>query len=368
MLKRFFIFLVAICLLFTASPVAAQTPIPSGPIYIVQPSDNSLTDIAIRFNVSLNDLISANGIANPNLIFPGQQLVIPGLDGVTGILDTEVVNFGDSFHSLVRRTQVAVPLLRKLNRLVSPSEFYVGASMIIPKQDNATDLSNRFIPAAGESLLELAVKQNTDPWTVTVLNDLNGTWDALPGDVLYTQGPASNQTASGLPSAFVSAEITSLPLKQGSTAELIVRPADGVTISGTLITYPLHFFPLGDGRMVALQGIHAMLDPGVYPLHLDATSADGSKQSFEQMVLIVLGDQPTVAIPVPPEDPTIMESENQQVASVVSQATSIKYWQGKFNLPVGLPFCIKDWFGTPRDLPFNGNMYHYFHGGVDYGV
>lgn len=368
MLKRFFIFLVAICLLFAASPVAAQTPIPSGPIYIVQPSDNSLTDIAIRFNVSLNDLISANGIANPNLIFPGQQLVIPGLDGVTGILDTEVVNFGDSFHSLVRRTQVAVPLLRKLNRLVSPSEFYVGASMIIPKQDNATDLSNRFTPAAGESLLELAVKQNTDPWTVTVLNDLNGTWDALPGDVLYTQGPASNQTASGLPSAFVSAEITSLPLKQGSTAELIVRPADGVTISGTLITYPLHFFPLGDGRMVALQGIHAMLDPGVYPLHLDATSADGSKQSFEQMVLIVLGDQPTVAIPVPPEDPTIMESENQQVASVVSQATSIKYWQGKFNLPVGLPFCIKDWFGTPRDLPFNGNMYHYFHGGVDYGV
>ncbi len=364
MLKRFFIFLMAISLLFAASPVAAQA---TGPVYIVQPGD-TLSSIAVRFNVTVADLLAANNMADANLLDVGQQLVIPGLEGITGTLDTEVVNFGDSFRSLVRRTQVTTQLLRKLNRLVSPSEFYVGTSMIIPKQDNAKDLTNRFTPAAGESLLELAVKQNTDPWTLTSLNDLNGTWDALPGDVLYDQGQTSNQTASGLPSAFVSAQITTLPLKQGGTAELIVQPASGATLSGTLGAYSLHFFPLGDGRMAALQGIYVLLNPGVYPLELDAALPDGTKQSFEQMVLIVTGDQPKVAIPVPPEDPTIMEAEDQQVASIVSQATPIKYWQDKFNLPVGLPFCIKDWFGTPRDLPFNGNMYHYFHGGVDYGV
>lgn len=368
MLKRAFIFVTVICLLFATSPVAAQA---TGPVYIVQAGD-TLSSIAERFNVTVADLLAANNMTNANLLDVGQQLVIPGLEGVTGTLDTEVVNFGDSFHSLVRRTQVAVPLLRKLNRLVSPTEFYVGASMIIPKQDNTTDLSNRFTPAAGESLLELAVKQNTDPWTVTSLNNLNGTWDALPGDVLYAQGQASNQTASGLPSAFVSAQITTLPLKQGSTAEITVRPADGATINGTLGTYQLNFFPLGDGRMVALQGIHALLEPGVYPLHLDATLADGSKQSFEQMVLVNSGNYPKESLSVSSEliDPAVTDPENKQVGIIVSPITATKAWQGSFSLPVyvasGSQPCIYDWFGVRRS--FNGSDYIYFHSGIDYGV
>ncbi len=120
--------------------------------------------------------------------------------------------------------------------------------------------------------------------------------------------------------------------------------------------------------MATLQGIYVLLNPGVYPLELDAILPDGTKQSFEQMVLVGKGDQPTVPIPVPPEDPTDMQSEDKQVASIVSTDTPTKDWQGKFSLPVGLPFCIKDWFGTPRTLTFNGSPYQYFHGGVDYGV
>src|SRR5258706_3747000 len=51
---------------------------PSSPgTYIVQPGD-TLNIIARKFNVSVNDLISANNIPDPNHIVPGQQLVIPG--------------------------------------------------------------------------------------------------------------------------------------------------------------------------------------------------------------------------------------------------------------------------------------------------
>jgi len=368
MLKRTLIILAAIGFLFTVRPVAAQT---TGPVYIVQAGD-TLSSIAERFNVTMADLLAANNMTNANLLDVGQQLVIPGLQGVTGTLDTEVVNFGDSFHSLVRRTQVAIPLLRKLNRIVSPTELYVGASMIIPKQDNATDLSNRFTALAGESLLELAVRQNTDPWTVTSLNNLNGTWDTLPGDVLYDQGQASDQPASGLPSAFVSAQITTLPLKQGGTGEIMIRPAEGATITGSLGAYSLHFFPLGDGRLVALQGIHAMLDPGVYPLHLDAALADGTRQSFEQMVIINSGNYPKESLLVSSEliDPAVTDPENKQVADMISPTTATRTWQGSFNLPVyvvsGSQPCIYDWFGVRRS--FNGSDYIYFHSGIDYGV
>ncbi|HUI88813.1 MAG TPA: peptidoglycan DD-metalloendopeptidase family protein [Anaerolineales bacterium] len=357
-------------------PASAQTPSPastsspaSGPTYTIQSGD-TLSSIAERFSVSMNDLMTANNITDANSIQAGQQLVIPGLEDVTGTLNTDVINFGDSFHSLIRQTQIPAELLEKLNHIISPSEFYVGANMIVPQQNNSSILTNRTTPNAGESLLEIAVKQNTDPWTLVSINELGGTWDTLPGDVLYAPGAASasSQTASGLPSAFMDVQTPNLPFKQGGTAEIIVKPANGVTLGGILVDKPLHFFPMGDGRMVALQGVYVELDPGVYPLELDAALPNGTKQSFEQMVLVGIGDEPKVVEPVPPDDPSLLESEDKQVASIVSGATPTKDWQGKFILPVGLPYCIKDWFGTPRTFPYNGGVYHYFHGGVDYGV
>ncbi len=358
--KRFLILILLISILYAARPAFAQTSTPvSGPMYIIQSGD-TLSSIADRFNVSLNDLMSVNNITDPNTIQAGQQLIIPGLQGVTGTLGTEVVNFGDSLHSLIRQTQISAALLEKLNHIISPSEFYVGANMIVPQQDNASTLTNRSTPQAGESLLEMAVKQNTDPWTLVGINGLAGTWDTLPGDVLYAPGssstttPTSGQITSGLPSAFSGVQIPVLPFKQGGTAEIIVKPANGVTLSGILVDQPLHFFPMGDGRMVALQGVYVELNPGVYPLELDAALADGTKQSFEQMVLVSIGDEPKVTETVPPDDPAAMASEDKQVASIASTSTPIKLWQGKFSVPIYLTSdvqlrnCETDWFGTPR--------------------
>ena len=62
-------------------PVQAQEA--NGPVYVVQPGD-SLSSIAARFNVNVNDLMSVNGIINPNQLDAGQQLIIPGLEGITG--------------------------------------------------------------------------------------------------------------------------------------------------------------------------------------------------------------------------------------------------------------------------------------------
>lgn len=366
--RRSALLIVALLIFVWPRPVGAQTAVPSGPIYIVQAGD-TLTGIAQRFNVSVADLMTANDMANPDLLAEGQQLVIPGLEGVTGVLDTEVIGFGDSFRDLVRRTQIPIDLLRRLNHVISPTEFYVGASVIVPKQENATDLTDRISPSPGGSLLEAAVGAGSDPWTLASINGLAGTWDGLPGDVLYTGGSGtSQQNASGLPPAFLAAEIPNLPFKQGGTAEVIVKPAPGATITGTLVDYPLDFFPNNDGTLVALQGVYILLEPGIYPLELDASLPDGAHQSFSQMVLVAQGDQPTVAVPVPPEDPTLMTSEDAQLKSIVSAITPTRYWQGKFALPVGLPYCIKDWFGSPRKLTFNGTPFSYFHGGVDFGV
>src|SRR5512145_336867 len=224
MFKRFSLVLLFILILnSTIQPVSAQA---SGPVYIVQAGD-TLSYIAARFNVSVDELLAANPSVDPNALDVGQQLVIPGLEGVSGVLETEVISFGDTFRSLSRRTQVSDELLKKLNHMVSPSELYVGVSLIVPMQEQQEPLKTRIAASAGETLLELAVKQGSDPWTLASINKISGTWDALPGDILYSPTGKSEENATGLPSAFLSASIEPLPLVQGSTEVIRVRTQEG---------------------------------------------------------------------------------------------------------------------------------------------
>ena len=73
------------------SLVYAQQAEPGGPIYIVQEGD-SLWDIAIRFSVPLDSLANANGISDASQLSIGDELVIPGLEGVQGYLTTTNVS------------------------------------------------------------------------------------------------------------------------------------------------------------------------------------------------------------------------------------------------------------------------------------
>ncbi|HMB25139.1 MAG: LysM peptidoglycan-binding domain-containing protein [Chloroflexota bacterium] len=368
MFKRFSLVLISILILSsTIQPVSAQA---SGPVYIVQAGD-TLSYIAARFNVSVDELLAANPSVDPNALDVGQQLVIPGLDGVSGVLETEVISFGDTFRSLSRRTQVSDELLKKLNHMVSPSELYVGVSLIVPMQEQQEPLKTRITASTGETLLELAVKQGTDPWTLASVNKISGTWDTLPGDILYSPTGNSEGNATGLPSAFLSASIEPLPLVQGSTEVIRVRTQEGATVSGMLVDMPLHFFS-NNGEQVALQGISAFpLEPGAYPLSIEATFPDGSKQSFAQMILVNSGNYGSEEIPLNDPsfiDPAITEPELKNIIALTTPATPTRYWTGIFASPATDPNCFTSRYGTRRaykvintDLEIPG-----FHSGLDF--
>ena len=69
----------------------AQDSQPAGPVYIVQEGD-SLWDIAARFRVSVDELVQVNSISDPNQLKAGMQLIIPGLEGMQGVLETRTVD------------------------------------------------------------------------------------------------------------------------------------------------------------------------------------------------------------------------------------------------------------------------------------
>lgn len=363
------IYLIVVFVLLATTGLQPALAQASGPVYIIQAGD-TLSSIAARFNVSLDNLIAANPTINPNNLAIGQELVIPGLEGITGVLETEIVAFGDSLRSLSRRTQVSDENLRKLNRLISPGELYVGISLILPVQEAQRTLNTRISPAVGESLFELAIQQGSDPWTLSSLNKLKGTWSAIPGDVLYSPMEGSEENATGLPSAFLSASISPLPIVQGSSEVIRVRTQDNINLSALLIDHPLRFFPVAD-EQVALQGVHALLEPGVYPLRIEATLPDGEKQSFEQMVVVVSGAYLSEEIPLNDPstlDPTVTEPEQRNVLAITEPATPTSYWNSIFTSPAVDPNCFTSRYGTRRtykvinsDIEIAG-----FHTGLDF--
>lgn len=368
MIKRavFILFLLSTILSFTS--VSAQS---DDPIYVVQPGD-SLSAIASAFKISVNDLMAANNITDPNLLVAGQSLVIPNIKGVTGTLNIQAVSLGDSMRRISRQDQVSITLLQKLNHIISPSELYVNAPLIVPQQNGVEKLNTSVGLVKGETLLEVAVRQNTDPWTLSTTNNLAGSWNALPGDVIYSNNDSSHQTASGLPPVFVSITIPSLPFKQGGTAEIIVKTIPGVNLSGLLVDHHLNFFPIENDTQIALQGTYALLAPGLYPLSLVAALPDGTKQYFEQLVVIQSGNYPTdpiLSVAADTIDPTANDTEIKQLAQLTAPVTANRYWQGQFTNPSpDFPDCHPSYFGNLRNYisPSTNETYHSFHSGIDF--
>lgn len=57
--------------------------------YVVQKGD-SLWKIAVKFQIGFQNILDANPLPNPNLIYPGQKIKIPNIDNIKAI-ENEVI-------------------------------------------------------------------------------------------------------------------------------------------------------------------------------------------------------------------------------------------------------------------------------------
>ena len=100
--------------------------IDSGVIYVVKNGD-SLWSIGKKYNVSVNDLKSANNL-NSNMLSIGQQLIIPK----SSDYQTYTVKSGDSLWKIAQNYDVNVNDLIKLNNL-SSNVLSIGQTLLIPR-------------------------------------------------------------------------------------------------------------------------------------------------------------------------------------------------------------------------------------------
>lgn len=372
--------LVSFGLLFgsTTYYAQAQAEPPDGPIYLVQTGD-SLWDIALRFGIAVQDLAKANDIQDWSLLAAGQELVIPGLEGVSGYLATRTVDYGENLRSLSRRYSLSELDLSKLNHISSPAQLFAGYNLIVPEQaGDAQFQAGRTALEIGQTPLELSVLHGVNPWSLVISNTLAGTVQALPGDVLVYRGePRSGPI--GLPEDIQSLEIAPLPILQGKTEILRVLAPEGTTINAELMGHETSFFPedsQADGmvRYVGMQGVHALAEPGLYRLGLTGTTSDGAPFAFSQNVFLQSVNYPyDRPLTVDPEtvDPAITGPEDELWNALPLVITPERYWDGIFTLPSALPaqYCLDTgecWssrFGNRRS--YNGGPYNAFHTGLD---
>jgi murein DD-endopeptidase MepM/ murein hydrolase activator NlpD len=370
------------CLLFglifalvPATRSYAQEGEVDGPVYVVQAGD-TLFNIALKFGVTIDSLIEVNQLIDPNQLNVGEQVIIPGLEGVKGVLTTAEVGYGESLLSLSRRYRIPLPSLSRLNRVVSPKEIFVGSEVILPFGQSSNPPEGRALLKPSQTMLELSVAQSTDSWTLTVLNELDSSVFALPGDVLTTLSPETSGPGA-LPESIRGVEIPDLPMVQGEAATILVGAGTSIEVSGELtvldlrsgnpITSTIGFFPLDNGQYAALPGIHAMAKPGFYPLKLTFRQPDGYEYSFSQNIYVTEGGyvfDPTLQVPPETIDPANTGPEDELWNKLGKSVSPEKMWSGLFQSPAVFPDCWTSRFGSRRS--YNGGPYNYFHTGLDF--
>jgi murein DD-endopeptidase MepM/ murein hydrolase activator NlpD len=347
------------------TPVQAAPAAQSGdPIYLVQSGD-TLSSIALRFGVTSDELQTANGITDPNSLAIGQQLVIPGLDGISGFLTSEVVPLGTSLTGLTRQYQLEQADLVTLNKITSPSEAIAGIKLIVAVDQNADPLTPVAFVQPGETALEAAIRANSSPWALEEDNSLQGSWDFMPGDRLYGAALEDVAPANLLPGVSEFA-VSPMPVLQGETLEIELQSDGTLSFAGEFDGQPLNFYSDDGSRFYSFYGIHAQTEPGVYALQVTATKADGQTVTFEQMVLLAdvdFGNEYVYVSNGLSEDEIAFEHDFMDKA--LSSPSPDRLWDGQFQYPIDEP-CLGSKFGLERD--YNDGVLFYYHTGLDFKV
>lgn len=115
----------------TTNSTPAPQPSNNGTTYIVKAGD-TLSGIAAKFGTTYQKIAAENGIANPNIIHPGQVLKINGGSKVTNNTGREyIVKSGDTLSGIAARFGTNYQKIARDNNISNPNIIHPGQKLII---------------------------------------------------------------------------------------------------------------------------------------------------------------------------------------------------------------------------------------------
>jgi LysM repeat protein len=185
--------ILAVAALLIAQPAAVTSAPPaSGPVVHVVRWGENLTMIAARYGVSVADIVQANRISNPNRIYVGQQLIIPGQTTYTpsqGSGVQHVVQSGDTLSAIAARYGSTTSAIVQANQLVNPSYIFVGQVLWIPTGGTPLpSAGGTYVVRAGDTLAGIAYRFGVNYWAIVQANNLYNPSLIYVGQVLLIPG------------------------------------------------------------------------------------------------------------------------------------------------------------------------------------
>lgn len=315
-------------LLWFTPPAAAAPPLQDRPqqtdsfSYTVQPGD-TLVGIALRYNLNLAELILTNDLANPNLIFPGQELILPG----------------------------APPADNSSLPEIPASQFHTVGP--------------------GETLAQIAGQYGLTVGALALANNLVNADLIQVGQTLRIPGGPPPAPAT-LPAPFATVEFSEPVIIQGRTQVVYVTLSDpAASLTGNFEGHPVLFWPGQAGGWWTIIPIHALAEPNLYPLLLTAALADGRTVTTFTNVEVIAGPYGQEYINLDDQrsqllNAELIRQEQEKLKALWSVVSLRPLWEGPFRYPVDSnSLRITSYFGNRRS--YNGSAEVSFHGGVDFG-
>jgi LysM repeat protein len=164
----------------------------------VQPGD-TLSDIADRQGVSLNQLMQANGITNPNMVVAGQKLVLPGSRRATAAAAPRAlptapytVKSGETLSEIADRFGTSTERLIQLNGISNPNLVVAGTRLAIPGRPSSSAAprnAKEHVVRSGESLSSIAGSYGLPVERLVAINKIDDPDLVVSGTRLKLQAP-----------------------------------------------------------------------------------------------------------------------------------------------------------------------------------
>jgi putative chitinase len=173
-------------MLVSAAAVSAQT----GQTYHVVAPGETMSQIAVRYNTTVSAISAANGIYNPNLIYAGQVLFIPYPGSYppsnpppsSGTV-YYTVQYGDTLASIARRFNTTVSAIAQANGIANPNLIYAGQVLVIPPY-TPTQIATYYVQP-GDTLASIAARFGTTVSAIVSYNHIPNPNLIYAGQLLY---------------------------------------------------------------------------------------------------------------------------------------------------------------------------------------
>ncbi len=269
-------------------------------LYVVQPGD-SLSRIAGEWGTTVEAIVGANNLADPNLLRIGQMLEIPGSISLAPVVAVPVhytVVAGDSLTTIAERFDTTVEAIASANELPSVDSLTVGQLLLTPGPGAVTPVPVHYTVVAGDSLTTIAGRFSTTVEAIVSANRLADANSLTIGQTLVIPPPGAVTSAPVHYTVVAGDSLTAIASRFSTTAEAIAS-ANGLANMNSLTIGQTLLIP---DRLPDPEQYHYTVLPGdsltaIADRFATTIGAIASANGLTDVNSLVVGQ--TLAIPAP---------------------------------------------------------------------